>query len=332
MNNNNPIAIPPLTKNSHIRGIVENSFVIRTALIAGLADVKANPELLNYVFARMIEDELTQDNIRLDIMRTFTEWVINADIKVVLYPKLDNISFPMISININDSTEGENTLGDVHYVASEKGDSPQGFTIGPFVPTGYNVLTGELTLPVEAASLYTTTRMGLNDSFGTEIPFVKSGFGVNVWIPPDINPNRLTSVYVKTLSPNAATKIESVDFSEKYSIGCHAQGEPSYTLYLHALTLFILLRYRETLLERRGFERSQISNSPLTVMQNLRDGMENAFSRYITLTGHARYSWPKYSHVLIDSVSLSINAEVIGNTPSTDQSSNDKGFSLWSSK
>jgi hypothetical protein len=85
--------------------------------------------------------------------------------------------------------------------------------------------------------------------------------------------------------------MESASFRESYSIGVHVHGEPVRLTYLHSILVFILLRYREVLLEGRGFERTKIGSTE--VSRNAFFAQENVFTRYVSITGFVRQYWPK---------------------------------------
>jgi hypothetical protein len=104
-------------------------------------------------------------------------------------------------------------------------------------------------------------------------------------------------------SPNAGmvVTLESIAFRETYQIAAHVQGESFYLTYLHSLLVFILAgRYKQSLLEARGFERSTISSSQF--LRNDNFGTENVYSRFINITGYVRQYWPKYISKKISNV------------------------------
>ena len=98
-------------------------------------------------------------------------------------------------------------------------------------------------------------------------------------------------------------------FRERYQIGCHVHGEPYLLLYLHAAVVFILMRNKEDLLERRGFELSTLSSTDIVPSEYFEDTTENAYSRYITLEGDVEMSWPLTPKRLIEAAVLRDNSE-----------------------
>jgi hypothetical protein len=72
-------------------------------------------------------------------------------------------------------------------------------------------------------------------------------------------------------------------------------------MYLHSVVIFILLRYKQDLLEARGFERSTLSSQRLGGYRPTEN--ELAFSRALAITGYVRHYWPKSVNGRIESVS-----------------------------
>jgi hypothetical protein len=86
--------------------------------------------------------------------------------------------------------------------------------------------------------------------------------------------------------------IESMWSKEIYNIICNAKGEPYLTLYLYQVIKYCLLRYKKTLIEGRGFERTTISCSKLIPNNSMAPtGSENIWARVITITGFVKESW-----------------------------------------
>jgi hypothetical protein len=105
------------------------------------------------------------------------------------------------------------------------------------------------------------------------------------------------------------TALESTMYRESYIIGCYVDSEPIHLVYLHSILVFLLLRYKQVLLEARGFERTTLSSSDFRRDEELLPEMY--YSRYTTITGTVRQYWPKIIARKIDAVVTDIE-------PSTD--------------
>jgi len=91
--------------------------------------------------------------------------------------------------------------------------------------------------------------------------------------------------------PTQKVHLESVFFRESYRIGCYAQGEPETCLNLYTIIKYILLRYKQTLLEARGFERTQLQGSQFGHIEDIQ--RENLYGRQLNITGYVKAYWPK---------------------------------------
>ena len=83
--------------------------------------------------------------------------------------------------------------------------------------------------------------------------------------------------------------------------------------YLHSILVFALLRYKQSLLEARGFERTSLSSSDLR-----RDDEtlpEVLYSRYVTLTGYVRQAWPKSTNPRIGAIQVKLLAAPVNPPP-----------------
>lgn len=204
-------------------GIFASDVLIRSALIQGLRDLRANPLLLDYVFAWLPNDELTAQTYGLRSVEEAKKWFLNTEINVSLDVRIGEAKLPMVSITLMDSSENGETLGDIHHQVAEDG-------------------------PEEGQ----------------------------------------------------VTNLESVLHQESYNLGLFVEGEPLFLLYLNSIIVFLLYRYKESLLEARGFQNSTIRIGRLAPREE--DGRENLFTRPIVVTGTVRHYWPKLTAPKITSV------------------------------
>jgi hypothetical protein len=117
---------------------------------------------------------------------------------------------------------------------------------------------------------------------------------------------------IRPSAPAYVVTLESACFKESYSIGCHTNGTNADThlTYLHSVIVFILLKYRETLLEARGFERSAFSSADFRKDEGFQN--EIIYSRFMSLSGFVRQYWPKSKVRKIDGVLTNVRPSVIG--------------------
>lgn len=285
------LELPKPGESTEALGISQGDILIRTGILAAIADMRANPNLLDYVFANLLRDELTFKEYGAAEGTRAKEWFLRTEIPVFLNVRLDEVKLPCVSIALGNSTEAENTLGDVHYVPNEVASGSTRLLAGPFTPVAYDPATGTVTMPASIGStLLISTDMVVQDKAGRKYPILElltlNSFKIQAGVVAD-----LVGATIRTSNSGVGAQVESLAFRETYIIGCHANNEPVYLTYLHSIITFALLRYKQILFEGRGFERSTISSSDFS--KNEAFGVENVYSRFITITGFVRNYWPK---------------------------------------
>ncbi len=222
----------------------------------------------------------------------------------------------MISIGLQSSTEDLSTLGDVNYEpsedvpANEVSTTPQ-VLLGPFTPKSFDSATGIVTLPdnLNTDNLFVNTILvDTKSNYGYIIREILTDS--SFLIDEDVIAN-FTNAYVAPIDSFYTASIESCLFKQTFAIKAFAQSEPIHVLYLQSIIEFILLRYKEQLLEARGFERSTISTGPL--YQFAETDKDLTWARDITLSGYVRQYWPKMISPKIQGIKIQ-GIQIIGGT------------------
>ena len=277
---------------SLITGIHQSDIIIRTAILEGIADLRRNPYLLDYVFASLNKDDLTSKVYGQKEISQAKSWFLKTDVPVFLNTRQDKSKFPCISVGLNSSIEQENTLADVDGYVQEDVQLSWDALTPVFVPTGYDPFTGQMKVPSNISeNLLIYPGMVLMDDLNIPHEILDIIDQNTVQIQPLTNAP-FNKCVIKGQPPTQTVTLESCKVQENYSIGVHAQGDSVYCIYLHSILVFILLRYRQDLLEARGFERTSLNTSDLR--RNEFFEAENVFSRYISIQGVCQQVWPKY--------------------------------------
>lgn len=284
---------------TQIRGILQGDIVIRTAIAAALADMRANPWLLDYVFANVTQDDLTKQEYGAASLQSGKDWFLKTNIQVATTPIIDEGMFPCISVNLKESSEvvSELTLGDVNSTVSETNDATWP-TLAVFTPASYVPSTGYVTLE-EALDVPVFPGQSLVDYSGRAHEILEVISDTVIKITPDTVAD-FRNAALKPIAPAWSAAIESASYRETYAIGLHVGSEPVFLTWLHSVVVFALLRYKELLFEARGFERSGFSSGPVTY--DPLGESELAFVRYINMTGYVRHYWPKAISRRVDGV------------------------------
>lgn len=307
--------------NTGARGIFQSAVIIRSAMQAALQDLRANPFLLDYAFASLAQDELTADKNgygEQQIERAKQWFLAQTKIPVVMNTRYGDPYFPCISIELRESIEDENTLGDMDPENPLGEDLPSFNPIiaGPFSATSYDVNTGALVVPdsVVLKAVRISKSMSVVDATGLAHQILDTKGSNTILIAPGTQGD-FSRAQLKGAAPSVRMRLESASFRESYAIGCHVQGEPAHLTYLFSIVAFALLRYREELLEARGFERSRVQASEEKVNENFEQEKHYIYSRYVSLSGYARNYWPKSFEQKVTATTFDLRANADPHPP-----------------
>lgn len=292
----------PVTTN--IGGIFQSDIIIRTALVEGIRDLRRNPHLLDYAFVSLRQDELTKDTYGEKEATKAKKWFLSTDIPVIVDYRLDPDIGTCVVLTLDSCGESENILGDINYIPQESTELVWEPLTSKFNATSYDSTTGTLKIPESVSNeLVIVPGMNVIDSEGGvhEIKSVAQDQTILVLAEPRMAD--FTNCFIKGTSPRGITELESLFFKETYRITINVHGDPFQATWLYSIILFILLRYKESLLEARGFGRSVINNiSPFA--KNEATGKENYWTRIISLSGYVCQSWPKDTNERLQSLGI----------------------------
>ncbi len=271
-------------------GIFQADVILRSAIVSGLADVRANPWLLDYIFASLKYDTLTRKQYGEKEIDAAKAWFLSHDVPVFMNTRLDDAQFPCISISLSESQETENTLSDVHYDTQEDIDYDWPISIGPFTPVDYDPITGSVTMDEDDVTSNIFPGMLLVDRAGKSFEILTADT-FNTFTIAAGAMGDFTDATIRPARSAYTVALESAVFKESYSVGVHVPAESVYLSYLHPVVIFILLRYRQSLLEARGFERSSVGSGEFRKDETFDN--EVIYSRFVQVTGFVRQYWPK---------------------------------------
>ena len=188
----------------------------------------------------------------------------------------------------------------VDYKPNEIG-KPIPFIIKTFTIVSYDPTTGIVTMPEMIEYKYLNAGMLSVDPSTGDAANIIEVLGSNQYLIA----KNLTISNEQAIIPQYPlyrARLESASFSEDYTIGIHCSGDPLWAIYLHSIVSYSLLRYRESLLEREGFQISSISSSDYSKNAQYESIGEHIYSRYITLTGQVQNNWVKAPQRFVESI------------------------------
>jgi hypothetical protein len=117
-----------------------------------------------------------------------------------------------------------------------------------------------------------------------------------------------SSSMVRGVRETHVVGLESVVMRESYRIGLWASDDPLFLTYLYSVVAFVLHRYRQWLLEARGFQGSQLSWSSFEHTKQFAPKL--VYYRQCVITGKVRNSWPKSFAPEIQGVGLGPDLQI----------------------
>ena len=278
-------------------GIFQGDVIVRNTIVEGLRQLRAQPFLIEDIFQQFACDPTLIKEYGFKEIQRAKDFLIKTEIEVLMRHRNDNPKFPYISIALMDSRESESrsflsdTGPNIQDFDPKDVDMPIDFVIGPFSPASYDLATGEIKLPKGINTLNVVQGQAVADPVTGKASIITEVIDdVTIKIAPNVEFKFNELAVVPQFFFYKSRRGLSY-FRERYQIGCHVSGEPYQLLYLHAAVVLILMRNKEDLLEKRGFELSTFSSSDLVAAEHF-EGAENAYSRFITLEGDVEMSWP----------------------------------------
>lgn len=291
--------------------VFQSDLSIKTAIQLGIDDIRKNIWLIDDILGDTLVNPYLVDKYGQKQIDSCKEWFLNNQIDIYMAERRDKDRFPCISITLGTSSEKDEmkTMADQStektILLPNKIGKPIPYVVKPFTTFSYDATSGEIAIPSSVKNIEgVATGMILVD------PATGQGYPIN-----DIFSNGV--VIESGLTITAAqlaivpqyqfyeARIEHTFFQETYSIGCHAHGDPQVLLWLHSITLYSILRYRESLLEAQGFTQCNLSSSDMAANGAYSgEGGEQVYSRYITLTGQVENSWIKSPKRILEVVAL----------------------------
>lgn len=292
----------PIQTVSH--GIIQSDTIIRSALVAGLQELRTQPDLIDYALCSLPQDTLTNETYGQSEVDRARTWFLSTKVPIFNARRLDTKELPCVTVTLLRSNETRNTLGDRDYEVKEYVNNKPWLSLTSAFQAEYDFATGKVKVPdTVKTELYIVPGMFLIDDSGLAIEILEVLTDNTFLVAKNLIVS-LKQATIKGKPPKRTINLHSAFFEEGLLIGCHVIGDQSRLLWLHSLTIFALLRGRMTLLESRGFQVSSLGSS------DIRDtdlGAEQpGFARYISISGQAQHGWVGQEADTIQSVDFDV--------------------------
>ena len=272
-----------------------NDLVIKDCIQQGINDLIAAPWLIRNLMGNISQFPSVGRGYEQEVQNCI-DFLTNNKIHLAYKYTKDTVTLPAITISLGSSNEmlDRRTMGDAFplktlmLTPSEIG-KPIPYIIKPFTPISFDSTTGAFTVPTTVnLELIVPGMVLLNPTTGQGYVILSIGVG-QIFIETNQQIN-WTSIAVWPQYPFYSTHQKQTWFEQSYTIGLHIASDPAMLLFLEAVVSYILLRYREVLLESKNFCESKFSISDFAPNSQF-SNPESAYSRYITLSGITPYTW-----------------------------------------
>ena len=272
-----------------------------------LEDIRNNDWLVDDILSDFITDPMLSEVYGQKEIENAKKWLKDNEISILLPHRMDLEKFPCITISVGSSNEDKSLarLADQTecietYEASDIGKTIQ-YVTEPFVFTSYTQGTGFFEVPTSVnLAIINPGMVAVDPSTGGG--YVVTGKTGNGFFIAEGTAVTATSIGILPQYRIFRARREIATFQERVTVGCHVHGDPHSLLWLHSFMKYGLLRYREGVLESRNFQLSNIETSDLVRNENFSSIGENAYSRFITISGQVEETWVKAPKRIIESV------------------------------
>lgn len=280
-------------------GIVPADLLVKSAIEAALAHLRANQWLLDDVWGELATDALSSTEYGWKDVDAAKKWFNGNNIRVVFPFRVDKPTFPCITV-VNMSTGEEPEKASLGDEGEEEGNfDPKANAIlpqlvyRPFTPKAYDRSTGIVTLPNSLETNYMVPGQFYVSASSQKAYQILEVLGADQFRIKENTSDNFTGGYIVPPSNLWNVKRERTRIGESFTLGLHAQSDPSQCIWLRMLVSYILLRYKEAYFESRGFELSTFTVSEVDLNPQYQQ-VDRVFSCYVTLRAEVETQWIKY--------------------------------------
>lgn len=276
--------------------IIATEILIKTAIEAGIEDLRRNPWMLDDIFGGLVGDPLSQLEYGAKEAQDAKEWFLNNKINVYMGFRIDLPTLPAVSIVRQSVTEAldRTSLADeglLEEIDHRQADQLPEQVLTKFTPISYVREQGIITLPATLNTSRIAPGMFVLNSDGKAYQILSTISDSSFTIQANTKVKLTNAVIVP------ATRLwnlhrELTYFHESFQIGVHSASEPVVNLWFTQVMTYILLRYKEAYIENRGFELSTFTINGTQLNDNF--NMDRVFSSFFNFSGVVQADWIKF--------------------------------------
>ncbi len=306
----------PVLPNTESLGSCQGPLIVKSAIELAFASLRGpNSWMLDYIF-RGVSYDLATNGLYGDAwVAQAKKWFFSTDIPVYWSISMEAAP-PCISLALLNSSQANETLGDIHYTPTELFTPPPVPLTLPFTPASYTVATGTFVVPASigtALNIYPLT-MAVQTKTGMQYPIMEVFDSLTFEIADGVNDD-FTNCTIVQPGQSGVLHLESTRMKDTMAIMLHIVSDPIQLIYLTAIMEVILMAFKESLFEARGLAISSFSMSDFGKDFT---NMEARFTRSFTLEYTREIRYPKVRSGMIAGVSPTIYVEDGGEPFETD--------------
>lgn len=283
--------------------------ILKESLSLALDDIRKNLWLIDDILSDFVTNPYLKDKYGQKQIDACKEWFTNNNIEVNIGYRGDRMKTPCITIMLDPQNEHVDykTMADQStqsmILLPNKIGKPIPYVVKPFVPTGYDESTGEVSVDGSIDLSGVSAGMLLvNPANGTGY-IIKDLSGDGLFIEPDQDIAASQFGIVPQYQYYKA-RVEHIWMNTSYTVVCTTQGDPSTTLWLHSIVFYAFLRYKESLLEALGLAESVFSAGSLSINQDISNDAELTWDRTIQISGVTEQTFIKSPRRFIETIRL----------------------------
>lgn len=285
--------------------------VIESTIRDGLADLYKNPDIIDNIFASLLEpyNRRKYGAQELEKLRTM---VTKKQINVVHSFGEIGANVPCFSIQLGADTEAKN-LARLEDFDSEEiitftnpDDLAALVVINSFIAQSYDPASGQITVLDSVNVDLIHKNLIFVDGNGDEFTILSGQSNVDgskfFTIEKNQTPDLNDFCLIKSSLDYTQHEVNSVTSDENLLIGVHAKDALT-AKYMYILLKFFMVSRKKDLI-KRGFIASSFSGSDFT--RNMEYQGDLVFNRFFTVTGKIEDSWKGDDVTLIDDISVEV--------------------------
>lgn len=290
--------------------ISQTDIIIYEALKLGLQDIRENLWLIDDIFSVLKDDRFVASQTGQSELEAIKNWFQNTDIPVLLKYRVDKETFPCVTVALGSSQEKyemkhlADLSTEVETLSPSQTKKPISFIVKKFIPLSVNSSEGYLVVGPDFSFRGVRAGQVLVDlTTGLSVPIIRVDNN-RIYFSVDER-LELAELAIAPEFPFYKVRREHTFFQENVSIGCHVAGDPIQALWLSSIVVYVLLRYRESLLEGKYYTQSSITLSELVPNEEYGGvASDLVYSRYINMSGQVEYSWLKGLKRVVEKIEL----------------------------